>query len=605
MSKILDKIVLRDTKTGISTEYTIQDTQLKERVENLIANKNDTNGNSELIDIRTGFDGNKYDTAGDAVRSQVSNLQEQVNDINNNGLIFNDDYISLKIDTWLKDHPEATTTVLDNSITKEKIEEDFLYDLRKARFYNSVADMKLDSELKAGQVCKTLGYYSTNDGGGAYYVIRAKQDSDVDDGGSLHELANGLVAELIIENSTVNVKDFGAKGDGAAHIVDSVDIELMALNNAATAAYNSNKILYIPEGIYNISDSWVIDKNIQVHCDGKIYFTGGAKPCVVLDSLDGCNGANIYIDTIESQHTSFVYDATNTNTNIGVLVKNTKRCDIKINYIESFIIAVKMFAENAGTYYNKINLKYAKGCYFVYDLLTHSDTSKHSAFCNANMFYDTVWLYNANWSNQQLLPYFVKNKVIYDGAEAEYPPHIDNTNYFINLMVEYNGTSSTYPRLVNLTQCRDFHINFKRIEINTGGSTHRQGEITNAIIGDGYTSECEINIEFSWNTIAINFAGDSNRIYTKGTSIKRIKVTVTFTAAANSYGLIRLPIDPSYKITNDRIIAVKTLPWEYSNMKGLQITNGVVDDNNNELALSYYTPVEANAQTIEFTIWYV
>ena len=81
MSKILDKIVLRDTKTGISTEYTIQDTQLKERVEHLIANKNDTNGNSELIDIRTGFDGSKYDTAGDAVRSQVSNLQEQVNDI--------------------------------------------------------------------------------------------------------------------------------------------------------------------------------------------------------------------------------------------------------------------------------------------------------------------------------------------------------------------------------------------------------------------------------------------------------------------------------------------------------------------------------------------
>lgn len=200
MSKILDKIVLRDTKTGISTEYTIQDTQLKERVENLIANKNNTNGNSELIDIRTGFDGNKYDTAGDAVRSQVSNLQEQVNDINNNGLIFNDDYISLKIDTWLKDHPEATTTVLDNSITKEKIEEDFLYDLRKARFYNSVDDMKSDSELKAGQVCKTLGYYSVNDGGGAYYTIREKADGDVDDGGSLHELANGLIAELIIHS---------------------------------------------------------------------------------------------------------------------------------------------------------------------------------------------------------------------------------------------------------------------------------------------------------------------------------------------------------------------------------------------------------------------
>lgn len=252
MSKILDKIVLRDTKTGISTEYTIQDTQLKERVENLIANKNDTNGNSELIDIRTGFDGNKYDTAGDAVRSQVSNLQEQVNDINNNGLIFNDDYISLKIDTWLKDHPEATTTVLDNSITKEKIEKDFLYDLRKARFYNSVADMKLDSELKAGQVCKTLGYYSINDGGGAYYVIRAKQDSDVDDGGSIHELASGLVAELIVENGTVNVKQFGAKGDG-------VTDDTIAIQKAINTKYN---VVLLPE-TYGINGNMIIELNNQ------------------------------------------------------------------------------------------------------------------------------------------------------------------------------------------------------------------------------------------------------------------------------------------------------------------------------------------------------
>lgn len=28
--------------------------------------------------------------------------------------------------------------------------------------------MKLDLELKAGQVCKTIGYYSINDGGGAF-----------------------------------------------------------------------------------------------------------------------------------------------------------------------------------------------------------------------------------------------------------------------------------------------------------------------------------------------------------------------------------------------------------------------------------------------------
>lgn len=65
--------------------------------------------------------------------------------------------------------------------------------------YNNIAEMKQSTRLKVGMAAKTLGYYSANDGGGAYYVIRAKQDSDVDDGGSIHELANGLIAELLDE----------------------------------------------------------------------------------------------------------------------------------------------------------------------------------------------------------------------------------------------------------------------------------------------------------------------------------------------------------------------------------------------------------------------
>ena len=80
-------------------------------------------------------------------------------------------------------------------------------------YYNNVAEMKASETAIVGRPCVTLGYYEPNDGGGAVYVIRSKTDSDVDDGGSVLVLDNGNVAELITENF-VNVKNFGAKGDG-------------------------------------------------------------------------------------------------------------------------------------------------------------------------------------------------------------------------------------------------------------------------------------------------------------------------------------------------------------------------------------------------------
>lgn len=79
--------------------------------------------------------------------------------------------------------------------------------------YKSVAEMKADNLLSAGMTACTLGYYFPNDGGAGTYIIRAKADGDIDDGGSLHELANGHVAELVVENGTVNTKQLNLSKD--------------------------------------------------------------------------------------------------------------------------------------------------------------------------------------------------------------------------------------------------------------------------------------------------------------------------------------------------------------------------------------------------------
>lgn len=54
---------------------------LESRVSNIVAHNNDTEGNSELIDIRTGADGTVYESAGDAVRGEVSKLSNEIDDL--------------------------------------------------------------------------------------------------------------------------------------------------------------------------------------------------------------------------------------------------------------------------------------------------------------------------------------------------------------------------------------------------------------------------------------------------------------------------------------------------------------------------------------------
>lgn len=84
---------------------------------------------------------------------------------------------------------------------------------QKVYHFENVEDMKNCLTLMLGDTCQTLGYYSANDGGEGLYKI-VNDDTLVDDSGSIHELANGLKAKLVIKDDRVNVKQFGAKGDG-------------------------------------------------------------------------------------------------------------------------------------------------------------------------------------------------------------------------------------------------------------------------------------------------------------------------------------------------------------------------------------------------------
>jgi hypothetical protein len=81
---------------------------------------------------------------------------------------------------------------------------------KKPYYYDTIANMKADLKLKAGDMVITLGYYNINDGGAGEYQI-VSNNSDVHQ--HYENLENNLYAQLIVIKDEVNIKQFGAKGD--------------------------------------------------------------------------------------------------------------------------------------------------------------------------------------------------------------------------------------------------------------------------------------------------------------------------------------------------------------------------------------------------------
>lgn len=110
--------------------------------------------------------------------------------------------------------------------------------LRSLLVYNTVADMKLAENLADGSYVSTYGYTAMGDGGAANYKVRTITNEDVVDEMTLIALADEtLVAELVVQNSTVYTKQFSIIGDGETDETNklkkffSVDADKYVLNS--------------------------------------------------------------------------------------------------------------------------------------------------------------------------------------------------------------------------------------------------------------------------------------------------------------------------------------------------------------------------------------
>ena len=118
--------------------------------------------------------------------------------------------------------------------------------------YDTVDDMKNAENLQNGAIVRTLGFYSYNDRGGAYYKIRPVTTDDViNEMDIIAVYDNTLIAELI-KQYPINPLKLGAKADGItddsaviqrAIDLGSVDFDRLTFKIDNTIIINGNKVI--------------------------------------------------------------------------------------------------------------------------------------------------------------------------------------------------------------------------------------------------------------------------------------------------------------------------------------------------------------------------
>lgn len=90
--------------------------------------------------------------------------------------------------------------------------EEAIGDIKTNSYFNNIASLKNDTELKIGSVAGTLGYYNAGDGGqGKYYIVSSDYEADEL---TTYALASGLRAKLVTRDG-ISSKQIGFTSSGS------------------------------------------------------------------------------------------------------------------------------------------------------------------------------------------------------------------------------------------------------------------------------------------------------------------------------------------------------------------------------------------------------
>lgn len=326
---------------------------------------------------------NDFEVFTNKITTDFNELEEYVNNY------FNNLDVQEEINNKLDDMAEQGTL--------QKIIGSYLT-IKSLLAFSNINSMKQSTNLVEGSSAKTLGYNEINDGGSALYNVRLKNNNDVPDDKFIIQLNNeNLVAELIIENNTLNIKQIGAKGDNET---DNTDILQYAINKRIP--------LYIPNGIYIINNPIKLLQYTSI--------IGQSKTETIIKCINNFNDRSTNEDINNITLKNLGFEGTNNNNGLNLSGSTVRPftggrySNLENLYFKNFNIALQL----QGVWATKII-----NCRFI----SNNISCKQLGTCN-NINY-TNCVFNGNEDNNN----DIGINIISDGGSENYNINIYNCDF--------------------------------------------------------------------------------------------------------------------------------------------------------------------------------
>lgn len=152
-------------------------------------------------------------------------------------------------------------TILEDQVPKQYGIVNAQEKINAEKKFDSVEKMK-KATLRENDVVKTVGYYENSIVGAAEYKVISKYSGKED---GLHiELDNGMWAEMIVKDDSVNPAQFGAYGDG---LHDDTDAMQQAILSGYVVECEKNATYTLSKGIMIPSKSILNGNNAKMKID--------------------------------------------------------------------------------------------------------------------------------------------------------------------------------------------------------------------------------------------------------------------------------------------------------------------------------------------------